>query len=121
MVIHSQSRNSTQQHKNTCKSYIHVRKPAITDTTVNTILTVKHEGLSVMTWSCICAKGVGEVTFANAPQMPVDTQHYRSPELGRRRTFQHDNNPKHTFKITQEFLNKKQNDLCKTTLPTMTS
>ena len=81
-----------------------------------TILTVKHGGGSIMLWGCYSAAGTGrlvrnegkmkgakyrEILDENLLQ---STQDFR---LGRRFTFQQDNNPKHTAKTRQEWLRDK--------------
>ena len=79
------------------------------------VLTVKHGGGSVMIWGCMSAKGVGEMTFIDGTmnacgytKILADKMTPSLQKLGRRGIFQHDNNPKHTAKIMQEFLKKKK-------------
>ena len=68
-----------------------------------------------MIWGCMSAKGVGEMTFIDGTmnacgytKILADKMTPSLQKLGRRGIFQHDNNPKHTAKIMQEFLKKKK-------------
>jgi hypothetical protein len=74
-----------------------------------TIPMVKHGGCSIMLWGCCSGAGTGrlvrikgkmyrEIHDENLLQSAQDLR------LGRRFTFQQDNNPKHTAKTTQEWL-----------------
>ncbi len=73
----------------------------------------KHGGGSVLMWDCMSAACVGELHFIDGI---MNSQMYCSilkekmlPSLcalGRRALFQHDNDPKHTFKATVGFLKK---------------
>ncbi len=75
--------------------------------------TVKHGGGSVLMWGCMSAAGVGELHFIDGI---MNSQMYCSilkekmlpslRALGRRALFQHDNDPKHTSKVTVGFLKK---------------
>ncbi|KAF7656113.1 hypothetical protein LDENG_00045810 [Lucifuga dentata] len=67
------------------------RKPGTVHHLRNTIPTVKHGGGSIMLWGCFSASGTRRL-------VRID---------GRRFMFQHDNDPKHRVKITQEWLKDK--------------
>ena len=79
----------------------------------NTIPTVKHGGGSIMLWGCFSAAGTGPLV---AIEGKMNAAKYRDIleenlfqsaldlRLGRRFTFQQDNDPKHTAKITKEWL-----------------
>lgn len=74
--------------------------------------TVKHGGGSVMVWGCFGAKGVGNLEFIEGNMTGVSYtgilnrnlfESGRKVGLGRRFTFQQDNDPKHTSKVAKEF------------------
>lgn len=73
--------------------------------------TVKHGGGNVMVWGCMSAAGVGELHFIegnmNSSMYCEILEQRMIPslrKLGRRAVFQHDNDPKHTSKMTTAFL-----------------
>ena len=86
----------------------------------NTVPTVKHGG-SIMLWGCFSSAGTGALVKIDGK---MDGAKYRKIleenllpsarklKLGRKFTFQHDNDPKHTAKATRGWLrNKKINVL----------
>uniref|UniRef100_A0A7N8X1Z3 Tc1-like transposase DDE domain-containing protein n=1 Tax=Mastacembelus armatus TaxID=205130 RepID=A0A7N8X1Z3_9TELE len=89
------------------------RKPGTAHHLPNTIPTVKHGGGSIMLWGCFSAAGTGQLV---AIEGKMNAAKYRDileenlfqsaqdVRLGRRFTFQQDNDPKHTVKITKEWL-----------------
>ena len=75
--------------------------------------TVKHGGGNVMVWGCMSAAGVGEFHFIegnmNSNMYCEILQQSMIPslqKLGRRAMFQHDNDPKHTSKMTTALLKR---------------
>ncbi|KAI4901710.1 hypothetical protein NFI96_029247, partial [Prochilodus magdalenae] len=89
------------------------RKPGTAHHLPNTIPTVKHGGGSIMLWGCFSAAGTGRLV---ATEGKMNAAKYRdileenlfqsAPDLrlGVRFTFQKDNDPKLTAKITKEWL-----------------
>ncbi len=89
------------------------RKPGTAHHLSNTVPTVKHGGGSIMLWGCFSAAGTGRLV---AIEEKMNAAKYRDIldenllqsaqdlRLGRRFTFQQDNDPKHKAKITKEWL-----------------
>ncbi|XDV18669.1 hypothetical protein PO909_024315 [Leuciscus waleckii] len=89
------------------------RKPGTAHHLSNTVSTVKHGGGSIMLWGCFSAAETGRLV---AIEGKMNAAKYRDIldenllqsaldlRLGRRFTFQQDNDPKHTAKITKEWL-----------------
>ena len=81
-----------------------------------TISTVKYGGGSIMQWGCFSAAGTGRLVRIEGKMNGakyreiLDENLLQSAEdlrLGQRFTFQQDNNPKHTAKTMQEWLQDK--------------
>jgi len=82
----------------------------------NTIPTVKHRGGSIMLWGCFSAHGTGRLHCIKE-RMTVAMYweilgnnllpSVKTLKMGRGWVFQHDNDPKHTGRITKEWLCKK--------------
>uniref|UniRef100_A0A8C9YFX9 Transposase n=1 Tax=Sander lucioperca TaxID=283035 RepID=A0A8C9YFX9_SANLU len=79
----------------------------------NTIPTVKHGGGSIMLWGCFSAAGTGQLVAIEGKMNAAKyrdileenlIQSAQDLRLGRRFTFQQDNDPKHRAKITKEQL-----------------
>lgn len=93
------------------------RKPNTSHHPKNTIPTVKHGGGSIMLWGCFSAAGTGKLVRVEGK---MDGAKYRDIleqnlftsvsdlRLGRRFTFQQDNDPKHTAKATLEWFKRKR-------------
>ena len=92
------------------------RKPNMSHHPKNTIPTVKHGGGSIMLWGCFSAAGTEKLVQVEGR---MDGAHYRNIleqnlfqsacdlRLGRRFTFQQDNDLKHTAKATLEWFKGK--------------
>ncbi len=79
----------------------------------NTVPTVKHGGGSIILWGCFSAAGTGRLVAIEGKMNAAKyrdildenlLQSAQDLRLGRRFTFQQDNDPKHTAKITKEWL-----------------
>ncbi len=89
------------------------RKPGTAHHLSNTVPTVKHGGGSIMLWGCFQLQGQDDWLQSRERWMRPSTgiswtknllQSAQDLRLGRRFTFQQDNDPKHTAKITTEWL-----------------
>ncbi|KAG2469857.1 TCB1 transposase, partial [Polypterus senegalus] len=89
------------------------RKPGTAHHQANTIPTVKHGGGSIMLWGCFSAAGTGRLVRIKGKRTAAiyrDTldenllQSALDHRLGEQFIFQQDNDPKHTAKISKEWL-----------------
>ncbi len=89
------------------------RKPGTANHLSNTVPTVKHGGASIMLWGCFSAAGTGRLVAIEGKMNAAKyrdildknlLQSAQDLRLGQRFTFQQDNDPKHTAKITKEWL-----------------
>jgi hypothetical protein len=74
---------------------------------------VKHVGASIMLWGCFSAAGTGRLVRVEGKMSGAKYREILDENLlpsaqvlrlGKRFTFQQDNDPKHTAKTTQEWL-----------------
>ncbi len=91
------------------------RKPGTAHHLSNTVPTVKHGGGSIMLRGCFSAAGTGRLVAIEGKMNAAKyrdildenlLQSAQDLRLGRRFTFQQDNDPKHTAKITKEWLSQ---------------
>ncbi|KAG2464911.1 TCB2 transposase, partial [Polypterus senegalus] len=89
------------------------RQPGTAHHLSNTVPTVKHGGGSIILWGCFSAAGTGRLVAIEGKMNVAKyrdildknlLQSAKDLRLGRRFTFQQDNDPKHTTKITKEWL-----------------
>ncbi len=89
------------------------RKPGTAHHLSNTAPKVKHGGGSIMLWGCFSAAGTGRLVAIEGKMNAAKyrdildenlLQSAQDLRLGRRFTFQQDNDPKHTAKTTKEWL-----------------
>lgn len=93
------------------------RKPNTAHHSQHTIPTVKHGGGSIMLWGCFSSAGTGKLVRVDGK---MDGAKYRTIleenllesakdlRMGRRFTFQQDNDPKHKARATMEWFKTKQ-------------
>ncbi len=86
------------------------RKPGTAHHLSNTVPTVKHGGGSIMLWGCFSAAGTGRLVAIEGKMNAAKyrdildenlLQSAQDLRLGRRFTFQQDNDPKHTAYINE--------------------
>jgi len=79
----------------------------------NTIPTVKHGGVRIMLWGCLSKHGTGQLHCIKKRMTWVMyceilgknlLASVKALKMGRGLVFQHDNDPKHTARITKEWL-----------------
>ncbi|ROI69460.1 Eukaryotic translation initiation factor 2 subunit 2 [Anabarilius grahami] len=101
-----------RKHQKGSKRYVW-RKPGTAHHLSNTVPTVKHGGGSIMLWGCFSAAGTGRLVAIEGKMNAAKyrdildenlLQSAQDLRLARRFTFQQDNDPKHTAKITKEWL-----------------
>ncbi|KAG2462424.1 TCB1 transposase, partial [Polypterus senegalus] len=89
------------------------RQPGTAHHLSSAVPTVKHSGGSIMLWGCFSAAGTGRLVAIEGKMNAAKymdildknlLQSAKDLRLGRRFTFQQDNDPKHTAKITKEWL-----------------
>ncbi|KAG2471120.1 TCB1 transposase, partial [Polypterus senegalus] len=89
------------------------RQPGTAHHLSNTVPTVKHGGGSIMLWGCFSAAGTGRLVAIDGKMNAAKyrdildknlLQSVKDLRLGRRFTFQQNNDPKHTAKIMKEWL-----------------
>ncbi|QRW15697.1 Transposable element Tcb2 transposase [Rhizoctonia solani] len=94
------------------------RRPGLSLDPCYTCKQVKHGGGNVMVWGCVTANGVGHLYCIDGHLTAVHYTKILKEELCGTMAdlsipvcctvFQHDNDPKHTAKVTQEWLNTQQ-------------
>ncbi|KAG2458847.1 TCB1 transposase, partial [Polypterus senegalus] len=106
--------NETKIEHFSVNAWCHVwRKPGTAHHQANTIPTVKHGCGSIMLWGCFSAAGTGRLVRIKGKMTAAIYRDFLDKNLlqstldlrlGRRFIFQQDNNPKHTAKISKEWL-----------------